>query len=125
LGFPCNQFAAEEPGSESQIKAFVSIPPVTPSLLLPPLTLSLLLSLLQVTSKYGVTFPMFSKVEVNGPGAHPIYQFLKSSDAFGGGEISWNFQKFLVDREGHVVKTFLPKVEPEDLEDDIVSLLNK
>ena len=100
LGFPCNQFAEEEPGSESQIKKFV-------------------------TSKYGVTFPMFSKVEVNGPGAHPIWKFLKSSDAFGGGEISWNFAKFLVGRDGRVVKTFLPKVEPEDLEDDIVSLLNK
>ena len=100
MGFPCNQFGSQEPGSESEIKEFVE-------------------------SKYEVTFPMFSKVEVNGPGAHPIYQYLVSSEEVGTEEIGWNFYKFLVDREGHVVKRYSQRVKPLDMEQDIVDLLKK
>ena len=100
LGFPCNQFGKQEPDDEGTIKAFVK-------------------------SKYGVTFPMFSKVEVNGPGAHPVWKFLKSSQEVGTEEIGWNFFKFLVDREGHVVKRYSQRVKPFDMEQDIVDLLKK
>ena len=98
LAFPCNQFGSQEPGSESEIKEFVE-------------------------SKYGVTFPMFSKIDVNGPGAHPIYQYLTSNEEVGTEEIGWNFYKFLVDKEGRVVKRYIHRVTPLDLEQDIVDLL--
>ncbi|MCL6637923.1 MAG: glutathione peroxidase [Alicyclobacillus sp.] len=101
LGFPCNQFAGQEPGSAADIQSFCS-------------------------SQYGVTFPLFSKIEVNGPGAHPLYQWLKQQ-APGSGpnapEIEWNFAKFLIDRAGHVVKRYPPQTQPEDLAADIEALL--
>ena len=93
LGFPCNQFGAQEPGTEAQIKDFCS-------------------------TKYDVTFPMFSKLEVNGEGAHPLYQWLTSLDLEpeGSGDIKWNFGKFLVNRRGEVVARFSPKVQPDSPE---------
>lgn len=87
LGFPCNQFMGQEPGTEGEIKTFCE-------------------------TSYGVTFPLFSKIEVNGPGAHPLYQWLESET--GGGEIQWNFEKFVIDREGRVVERFSPKTAPDD-----------
>jgi glutathione peroxidase len=100
LGFPCNQFLWQEPGTDSEIKAFCQI-------------------------KYGVTFPLFSKIEVNGVHAHPLYQYLKSvlPDEKGKGDIGWNFTKFLIDREGFPVKRFASRVKPEELESDIEKAL--
>jgi glutathione peroxidase len=93
LGFPCNQFGSQEPGSEAEIKQFC-------------------------TTKYNVTFPMFSKIDVNGDQAAPLYKFLTSQDAkpAGKGEISWNFEKFLIDREGNLVNRFAPRTKPNDAE---------
>ncbi len=93
LGFPCNQFGSQEPGSESEIKQFCS-------------------------TKYSVSFPMFSKIEVNGDGADPLYKYLTSKDAkpAGKGEISWNFEKFLIDREGNLINRFAPRTKPSDEE---------
>ncbi len=88
LGFPCNQFGAQEPGTEEEILAFV-------------------------TSEYGVTFPMFAKVEVNGDGACELYRFLKEAQP---GEIAWNFTKFLVGGDGRVMARFEPKTTPEEME---------
>jgi len=76
-----------------------------------------------VEKKYGVTFPMFSKVEVNGPGAHPIFKFLRSNENVGTQDIGWNFYKFLVDKEGHVVKRYSNRNKPMAIEQDIVDLL--
>ncbi len=89
LGFPCNQFGAQEPGTEEQIKTFCS-------------------------TKYDVTFPMFSKVHVNGPTAHPLYAFLTAAPTRpeGPGEVSWNFGKFLVGRDGAVLARFAPTQDP-------------
>mmetsp|Transcript_9002 Transcript_9002/g.18132 ORF Transcript_9002/g.18132 Transcript_9002/m.18132 type:complete len:116 (-) Transcript_9002:178-525(-) len=99
FGFPCNQFASEEPEAEPAIKAFC-------------------------TKNYGVTFPMFSKIEVNGPGSHPIYKFLKgSNEAAGTAEIDWNFHKILVGRDGKVVQRYAAATEPAALEKDIENLL--
>jgi glutathione peroxidase len=100
LGFPCNQFAGQEPGDESEIKSFCSL-------------------------KYDVTFPMFSKVDVNGKDAHPLYEFLKSSQPglLGVQRIGWNFTKFLVDRNGNVVKRFGALVTPISIEREIENLL--
>lgn len=91
LGFPCNQFGSQEPGSDADIKQFCS-------------------------SKYQVSFPMFSKIEVNGDDAAPIYKYLTSKDVepAGKGEISWNFEKFLIDREGNLVNRFAPRTRPDD-----------
>lgn len=91
LGFPCNQFAGQEPGSDADIKEFCS-------------------------SKYSVSFPMFSKIDVNGEDAAPIYKYLTSKDTkpTGKGEISWNFEKFLVDREGQLINRFAPRTKPSD-----------
>jgi len=97
LGFPCNQFANEEPDPEATIKEFVK-------------------------TKYGITFPMFSKIDVNGPDAHPIFVFLKQ-DAVGADDIAWNFNKFLVGRDGKPVKRYATKVEPMDIEADILEQL--
>lgn len=90
LGFPCNQFGSQEPGTEAEIKEFCS-------------------------TKYHVTFPMFSKVEVNGEGAAPLYQYLTSQDVdpVGAGKISWNFEKFLIDRDGKLVHRFSPRTTPD------------
>ncbi|HEY5347192.1 MAG TPA: glutathione peroxidase [Rhizomicrobium sp.] len=100
LGFPCNQFGAQEPGSESEISAFCE-------------------------KNYGVTFPMFAKVEVNGPGAHPLFQFLKHEKRgmLGSEKIKWNFTKFLVGRDGEVAARFAPTTTPESLEEPIRAFL--
>ena len=91
LGFPCNQFLEQEPGTADEIAEFCSV-------------------------NYGVTFPLFEKIEVNGPGRHPIYDELtRAEDAEGkAGDITWNFEKFLVSADGEVVERFRPQVEPED-----------
>lgn len=93
LGFPCNQFGLQEPGSDADIKQFCS-------------------------TEYDVSFPMFSKIEVKGEGADPLYKFLTAKDLkpAGTGKISWNFEKFLIDREGNVVHRFEPRTKPEDAE---------
>lgn len=90
LGFPCNQFGKQEPGSDAEISQFCQ-------------------------TKYKVTFPMFSKVEVNGENAAPLYKHLTSLDAKpkGKGQVAWNFEKFLIGKNGEVVARFAPKTEPE------------
>jgi glutathione peroxidase len=100
LGFPCNQFGAQEPGSADEIGAFCQ-------------------------ANYGVSFPMFAKIEVNGAGAHPLYDFLKSEKAgvLGTRNIKWNFTKFLVDRGGQVVGRFAPATKPKDIEQAIAKVL--
>ncbi|TJZ75660.1 glutathione peroxidase [Chitiniphilus eburneus] len=100
LAFPCNQFGAQEPGDAADIKSFCA-------------------------SRYEVTFPVFAKIDVNGDNAHPLYQFLKKSEpgVLGTEGIKWNFTKFLVDREGHVVERFAPTTKPEELSGDIEKLL--
>jgi glutathione peroxidase len=89
VGFPCNQFGAQEPGSERQIAEFCAV-------------------------NYGVTFPMSAKLEVNGPRRHPVYQFLTSAKTGIAGDIEWNFEKFLVGRDGKVLKRYPPGTEPRD-----------
>jgi len=93
VGFPCNQFGEQEPGSAEEIRHFC-------------------------TANYGVTFPMFEKIEVNGPGRHPVYAVLTAApDASGeAGDIQWNFEKFLVGPDGKVVGRYRPGTEPEDPE---------
>lgn len=90
LGFPCNQFAGQEPGTEADIAEFCRL-------------------------TYGVDFPMFAKIEVNGPGRHPLYEALIEAQP-ADGDIRWNFEKFLVSRDGKVVARFHPKTAPEDPE---------
>ena len=100
LGFPCNQFGAQEPGSPAEIATFCQ-------------------------SSYGVTFPIFAKIEVNGGTAHPLYRFLQGHKPgiFGTEGIKWNFTKFLVDRNGGVVSRYAPKTEPRELASAIEKLL--
>jgi glutathione peroxidase len=100
LGFPCNQFGAQEPGDAAEIANFCSL-------------------------TYDVSFPMFSKVDVNGPAAHPLYAFLKKQKKglLGSEGIKWNFTKFLVDRSGAVVERFAPTTKPEALESAVEALL--
>ncbi|MFT8244068.1 glutathione peroxidase [Roseomonas sp. BN140053] len=100
LGFPCNQFGGQEPGDEAAIGAFCS-------------------------TKYDVSFPMFSKVEVNGAGAHPLWRWLKGErpGVLGTEGIKWNFTKFLVNRQGEVVERFAPTAKPADLEGKVAALL--
>jgi glutathione peroxidase len=100
LGFPCNQFGAQEPGDSTEIGAFCQ-------------------------KNYGVDFQMFDKIEVNGEHAHPLYKYLteKVPGLLGLKDIKWNFTKFLVDRDGHVVKRYAPNVEPADISADIEKLL--
>lgn len=100
LGFPCNQFGAQEPGDAATIGRFCQ-------------------------ANYGVTFPMFAKIEVNGENAHPLYRYLKHEAAgvLGSEAIKWNFTKFLVDRNGQVVGRHAPATKPEDLAGDIEALL--
>lgn len=100
LGFPCNQFGAQEPGNNSEIQEFCSL-------------------------NYGVTFPVMSKVDVNGSDADPLYQWLKESapGILGTEMIKWNFTKFLVGKDGKVLKRFAPKDEPKDIEADIKKAL--
>ncbi|MEM6366575.1 MAG: glutathione peroxidase [Planctomycetota bacterium] len=98
LGFPCNQFGGQEPGTEADIKQFCS-------------------------TKYDVSFPMFSKIEVNGDGADDLYKNLTSQDVepAGSGPISWNFEKFLIDRDGNLIHRFSPRTAPSD--DELVSAI--
>jgi glutathione peroxidase len=100
LGFPCDQFGHQEPGDEAEIKKFCSL-------------------------TYDVSFPMFAKIEVNGENAHPLYKFLKQekSGILGIGAIKWNFTKFLIDKQGNVVKRYAPTDKPEDIEKDVAALL--
>jgi len=100
LGFPCNQFGQQEPGSESEIGAFCM-------------------------KNYGVSFPMFAKVDVNGEAAHPLWRFLKAAKTgiLGSPAIKWNFTKFLVDRKGDVVARYATLTKPETLEAPITKLL--
>lgn len=101
LGFPCNQFGKQESGTNAEISNFCS-------------------------TQYQVTFPMFSKIEVNGKNTHPIYRFLKKKKwGILGGRIIWNFTKFLIDKEGNVIKRYSSKVKPENIEKDLVELMNK
>ena len=101
LGFPCNQFGAQEPGSNEEIQFFC-------------------------TEKYDVSFSLFDKIDVNGDSAAPIYQFLKKDNPSesGSDDIEWNFTKFLVSRDGEIIMRFGPKTEPEEIKKDIEELLN-
>lgn len=99
LGFPCNQFGAQEPGGNEEIKNFC-------------------------TSTFSVSFPMMSKIDVNGESADPLYKFLKKEQGgILGDEIKWNFTKFLVDREGRVVDRFASQKTPKQLEKEVEKLL--
>lgn len=100
LGFPCNQFGDQEPGTEEEIMQFCSL-------------------------NYGVTFPMFAKIEVNGSEAHPLYIHLKKQcpGLLGSQSIKWNFTKFLVDRNGNVVHRFAPSTTISELENEVSGLL--
>lgn len=100
LGFPCNQFGHQEPGTEEEIAQFCEL-------------------------NYGVTFPMFAKVDVNGEHAHPLFVYLaeKAPGVFGTKAIKWNFTKFLVDRNGNVVERFAPQTKPSELKAEIEKLL--
>jgi len=100
LGFPCNQFGGQEPGASEEIASFCQ-------------------------KNFGVTFPMFAKIDVNGDYTHPLFQHLKKEarGLLGSEAIKWNFTKFLVDRDGSVVKRFAPAATPESLAEDIEALL--
>ena len=100
LGFPCNQFGAQEPGNAEEIANFCSL-------------------------TYEVDFPLFAKIEVNGPKAHPLYEYLKGEKPglLGSKAIKWNFTKFLVDRKGEVAERFAPTTKPEDIKSAIEALL--
>ena len=100
LGFPCNQFGAQEPGNEAEIAQFCDL-------------------------NYGVTFPLFAKIDVNGSTAAPLYQYLKKAKPglLGSEAIKWNFTKFLVDRQGNVVERYAPNAEPASIAGDIEGLL--
>ncbi len=101
LGFPCNQFLGQEPGTAEEIEKFC-------------------------TTKYDVTFPLFEKLEVNGDNAHPLYQFMKNTLPLEGkNDIRWNFEKFLIDTNGVPVKRYAPKTKSAELEKDIEDLLGK
>ncbi|MEY4063941.1 MAG: hypothetical protein RIR26_149 [Pseudomonadota bacterium] len=100
LAFPCNQFGAQEPGNEAEIKSFCSL-------------------------NYNVTFPLFGKIDVNGKNADPLYEFLKKEEPgiLGTEMIKWNFTKFLVNKKGEVLKRYAPNITPESLEQDILKAL--
>jgi glutathione peroxidase len=99
LGFPCNQFANQEPGDADDIQEFCEV-------------------------NYGVSFPMFAKVEVNGEGTHPVFKYLKSElNGLFGKKIKWNFTKFVIDKNGKPVKRFAPVTKPEKMESTIKKLL--
>ena len=100
LTFPCNQFGQQEKGTEAEIKSFCEL-------------------------NYGVSFPLFSKIDVKGPGAHPLYRYLtqEKPGVFGLKEIKWNFTKFLIDSEGHVVQRFAPTDGPESMRAAIEKLI--
>jgi glutathione peroxidase len=100
LGFPCNQFGAQEPGSEGEIKKFCE-------------------------TRYGVTFPMFAKIDVNGPTRHALYSYLtgQPTQPDGPGDIQWNFAKFLIDRSGQIAARFAPQTAP--VSEEIVGAIEK
>ena len=100
LAFPCNQFGAQEPGTNDEIKSFC-------------------------TEKYNVTFPIFNKIDVNGPNEDPLFTFLKSSKRgfLGYKPIEWNFAKFLINGDGDVIKRYLPSTKPNKIEKKIAKLL--
>ena len=100
LGFPCNQFGSQDPGSHEEIHQFCQ-------------------------TNYGVSFPMFAKIEVNGPNTHPLYQYLKkhAPGLMGSEAIKWNFTKFLVDQSGNLQDRFAPTTKPEDIAPVIQKLL--
>ena len=100
LGFPCNQFMNQDPANEDAISQFCSL-------------------------NYGVSFPMFAKVDVNGDGAHPLFQFLKreARGLMGSENVKWNFTKFLVNRDGQVIRRYAPTAKPADIRADIEKLL--
>ena len=100
LGFPCNQFGAQEPGTAEEIESFCEL-------------------------NYGVTFPLFAKIDVNGNGAAPLYKYLKKEKPglLGSEAIKWNFTKFLVDRDGKVVERYGSNVEPDAIAPDVEKLL--
>ncbi|MGN7515042.1 MAG: glutathione peroxidase [Allomuricauda sp.] len=99
LGFPCNQFGNQEPGSAEDIQEFCQV-------------------------NYGVSFPMFAKIDVNGSDAHPIFKYLKSElSGLLGGKIKWNFTKFVIDKTGKPVKRFAPTTEPSSMENYIQGIL--
>ena len=100
LGFPCNQFGAQDPGSDDEIGQFCQV-------------------------NYGVTFPMFAKVDVNGDDAHPLFEWLTSEKrGLLGGKVKWNFTKFLVGRDGQVLERYAPTTEPADIADDVRAALS-
>ncbi|HLR52061.1 MAG TPA: glutathione peroxidase [Candidatus Avamphibacillus sp.] len=101
LGFPCNQFGNQDPGSNEEIESFCQM-------------------------NYNVTFPMFSKIDVKGENAHPLYKYL-TTEAKGilSDQIKWNFTKFLVNRDGEVIDRFAPQTKPSKLKEDIETELNK
>ena len=99
LAFPCNQFKNQESGTDKEIQSFCQL-------------------------NYGLKFPVYSKIDVNGDDAHPLYKYLKKQKkGLLGSNIKWNFTKFLVDREGNVVKRFAPTLKPESMKEDIKKLL--
>jgi glutathione peroxidase len=100
LGFPCNQFGGQEPGSDSEIQEFCKM-------------------------KFGIKFPVFSKIDVNGDDAHPLYEYLKSQapGLLGSEKIKWNFTKFLVARDGTVLKRYAPTDKPEKIQKELEKLL--
>ena len=100
LGFPCDQFGHQEPGNEAEIQQFCS-------------------------STYNVTFPMFAKINVNGSGTHPLYKYLKGEKpgVLGTEAIKWNFTKFLVNKDGKVIKRYAPTDTPEKIEKDLAAVL--
>ncbi len=100
LGFPCNQFGSQDPGSDGEIAGFCQV-------------------------NYGVTFPMMSKIDVNGPAAHPLYQWLSAEapGLLGSKAIKWNFTKFLVGKDGRVIRRYAPTDKPADMTKDIEAAL--
>lgn len=100
LGFPCNQFMSQDPGDNTQISEFCSL-------------------------NYGVSFPMFAKLKVNGPDTHPLYRLLKDEapGMMGSKKVKWNFTKFLVNREGQVVRRYPPTARPDAIRKDLLELL--
>ncbi|MGJ4745832.1 glutathione peroxidase [Leptospira sp. SA-E8] len=101
LGFPCDQFGHQEPGTDAEIQSFCQV-------------------------NFGVNFPLFKKIEVNGDATHPVYQYLKKqAPGLLGKSIKWNFTKFLIDKNGNVIKRFAPMTPPEKLDKQIEELLSK
>ena len=99
IGFPCNQFASQDPGSDSEIEGFCQL-------------------------NYGVTFQIMKKVDVNGDDAHSIFKYLKSqTKGLLGGSIKWNFTKFLISRDGQTIKRYAPTTKPESMEKDIEKMI--